>query len=416
MLLMQAFSSATVQTAIPKLMQTGCNSMPQSEIGTTCHSFITTSVLLVLVLPILGLALVQLICDTYFNTCYFSNEVAGGDVVLYRHLFWFFGHPEVYVLILPGFGLASLIYALHTGNNVYGEMIMILGVWCIAVLGTFVWAHHMYTTSLETDTRAFYTMMTMMIAVPTGTKIYNYAVTLHRYTDSQSTSKASLYTFILVIFVILFSFGGATGVILGNAQVDITLHDCYYVVAHFHYVLSLGTSLSIVLGTILMTDLMLINSIPVVSSNNTPVQYVVVMVVLSQSTIFFSMHILGFRTLPRRYVDASDNIYMQAVVATYSLLQQVLSVSTCLRAGAGALGTPRVPRVLMHVYVFHLGHYLHVCIPGVTPWFGTGFGGAWAYWTPGTGFGGPGMLNSCGDIGGIAEGTLHVTYYVYSAH
>ena len=306
------------------------NALPRSEIGTTTHSFITTSVLLVLVLPILGLALVQLICDTYFNTCYFSNEVAGGDVVLYRHLFWFFGHPEVYVLILPGFGLASLIYALHTGNHVYGEMIMILGVWCIAVLGTFVWAHHMYTTSLETDTRAFYTMMTMMIAVPTGTKIYNYAVTLHRYTDSQSTSKASLYTFILVIFVILFSFGGATGVILGNAQVDITLHDCYYVVAHFHYVLSLGTSLSIVLGTILMTDLMLINSIPVVSSNNTPVQYVVVMVVLSQSTIFFSMHILGFRTLPRRYVDASDNIYIQAVVATYSLLQQVLSVSTCM--------------------------------------------------------------------------------------
>jgi cytochrome c oxidase subunit 1 len=211
-------------------------SLPMSGIGTTAHSFITTSVLLLLVLPILGLALMMLISDTYFNTCYFSNDVAGGDVVLYRHLFWFFGHPEVYVLILPGFGLASLIFCLHTGNLVYGEQIQILGVWCIAVLGTFVWAHHQYTTSLETDTRAFYTIMTQMIAVPTGTKIYNYTVTLHRYVDTMSTAKTSAYTFILVIFVMLFSFGGATGVILGNAQVDITLHDCYYVVAHFHYV------------------------------------------------------------------------------------------------------------------------------------------------------------------------------------
>jgi cytochrome c oxidase subunit 1 len=234
--------------------------IPTAEKGTTLHSFITTSVLLLLVLPILGLALLMLVTDTYFNTCYFSNEVAGGDVVLYRHLFWFFGHPEVYVLILPGFGLASLIFTLHTGNLVYGEMIMILGVWCIAVLGTFVWAHHQYTTSLETDTRAFYTIMTQQIAVPTGTKIYNYTVTLHRYTDTQSTAKAALYTFILCIFVILFSFGGATGVILGNAQVDITLHDCYYVVAHFHYVLSLGTSLSIVLGSLLQADLCFINS------------------------------------------------------------------------------------------------------------------------------------------------------------
>jgi len=127
--------------------------VPMSEIGTCVHAFATTSVLLLMVLPVLAIVLIMLMCDTYFNTCFFDNYAAGGDVTLYRHLFWFFGHPEVYILILPGFGLASLLYCMFTGNHVYGEMIMVLGVWCIAVLGSFVWAHHMYTTAMELDTR-----------------------------------------------------------------------------------------------------------------------------------------------------------------------------------------------------------------------------------------------------------------------
>jgi hypothetical protein len=126
---------------------------PMTAIGTCVHAFATTSVLLLMVLPVLAIVLVMLMCDTYFNTCFFDNYAAGGDVTLYRHLFWFFGHPEVYILILPGFGLASLLYCIFTGNHVYGEMIMVLGVWCIAVLGSFVWAHHMYTTAMELDTR-----------------------------------------------------------------------------------------------------------------------------------------------------------------------------------------------------------------------------------------------------------------------
>jgi heme/copper-type cytochrome/quinol oxidase subunit 1 len=127
--------------------------IPMSEIGTCVHAFATTSFLLLMVLPVLAISLVMLITDTYFNTCFFDNYAAGGDVTLFRHLFWFFGHPEVYILILPGFGLASLLYCMFTGNHVYGEMIMVLGVWCIAVLGSFVWAHHMYTTAMELDTR-----------------------------------------------------------------------------------------------------------------------------------------------------------------------------------------------------------------------------------------------------------------------
>ena len=144
---------------------------------------------------------------------------------------------------------------MFTGNHVYGEMIMVLGVWCIAVLGSFVWAHHMYTTAMELDTRAFFTIMTMMIAVPTGTKIYNYMVTMHRYTDHMITARSVIMILLLTVFVILFSFGGATGVILGNAMVDIVLHDTYYVVAHFHYVLSLGTSISIVMGVFIIIDI-----------------------------------------------------------------------------------------------------------------------------------------------------------------
>ena len=128
-------------------------SLPMSSIGTCVHAFATTSVLLLMVLPVLAVVLVMLLTDTFFNTCFFDNYAAGGDVTLYRHLFWFFGHPEVYILILPGFGLASLLYCMFTGNHVYGEMIMVLGVWCIAVLGSFVWAHHMYTTAMELDTR-----------------------------------------------------------------------------------------------------------------------------------------------------------------------------------------------------------------------------------------------------------------------
>jgi heme/copper-type cytochrome/quinol oxidase subunit 1 len=141
-------SAGTALTTAP-----GYHTLPMSSIGTCVHAFATTSVLLLMVLPVLAVVLVMLLTDTFFNTCFFDNYAAGGDVTLYRHLFWFFGHPEVYILILPGFGLASLLYCMFTGNHVYGEMIMVLGVWCIAVLGSFVWAHHMYTTAMELDTR-----------------------------------------------------------------------------------------------------------------------------------------------------------------------------------------------------------------------------------------------------------------------
>jgi len=150
---MVALSALMIAACVEWFSIMGWYALPMSSIGTCVHAFATTSVLLLMVLPVLAVVLVMLLTDTFFNTCFFDNYAAGGDVTLYRHLFWFFGHPEVYILILPGFGLASLLYCMFTGNHVYGEMIMVLGVWCIAVLGSFVWAHHMYTTAMELDTR-----------------------------------------------------------------------------------------------------------------------------------------------------------------------------------------------------------------------------------------------------------------------
>merc|ERR1712019_288952 len=157
----------------------------------------------------------------------------------------------------------------------------------------------MYTTAMELDTRAFFTIMTMMIAVPTGTKIYNYMVTMHRYTDHMITAKS--------VIVILFSFGGATGVILGNAMVDIVLHDTYYVVAHFHYVLSLGTSISIVMGLFIVIDMFFgLGCMKMLTA--TAGLSTITVALIALSLIFFSLHFLVFNTMPRRYVDYNDNL------------------------------------------------------------------------------------------------------------
>ena len=166
--------------------------------------------------------------------------------------------------------------------------------------------------------------MTMMIAVPTGTKIYNYMVTMHRYTDHMMTAKSCVMIMLLTVFVILFSFGGATGVILGNAMVDIVLHDTYYVVAHFHYVLSLGTSISIVMGLYIIADMFfglgVSKIITMVAGYST-----ITVALIALSLIFFSLHFLGFNTMPRRYVDYNDNLRLHNRIATMMLVSFLMS-------------------------------------------------------------------------------------------
>merc|ERR1712025_1006071 len=206
-------------------------------------SLLITAAMLLLTLPVLSGGLLMVLSDLQSNTLFF-DPVFGGDPVLYQHLFWFFGHPEVYILIIPAFGIISIIISGITQIIIFGNQSMILAMSCICILGSVVWGHHMYTVGMESDTRAYFTAVTMMISLPTGTKIFNWLCT-YLNNELHIRTSAALFT---LIFLLMFTIGGSTGVILGNAVVDITLHDTYYVVAHFHFVLSLGAVIAIFSG------------------------------------------------------------------------------------------------------------------------------------------------------------------------
>merc|ERR1711964_619063 len=214
-------------------------------------ALLITAAMLLLTLPILSGAFLMVLADLHSNTLFF-DPVFGGDPVLYQHLFWFFGHPEVYILIIPAFGVISIVISGVSQKIIFGNQSMIFAMSCISLLGSVVWGHHMYSVGLETDTRAYFSGVTILISLPTGTKIFNWLSTylgnpplLHLRTTS------ALFG---LIFLLKFTIGGSTGVILGNAAVDIGLHDTYYVVAHFHFVLSLGAVITIFSGIIFFQE------------------------------------------------------------------------------------------------------------------------------------------------------------------